>query len=844
MITRRAVLDEETKEKIRQRVKTILDQGESDQEPASAPQTEAESDDSGEGTLFLFDAADHGRRVVAIEFNTKEEFEKYKEDHDLDPHTRVKIKQPSGKPQKKEEAPANRKPKKEEPAKAPSAPKKEEKPAEKTPAKPEQDGTRKPGDPLPSNHPSRIPEGMHRQVAIKDSLIDEFGAEAKNWRTHKIHPSQITMNVTVRFPDGTSKKYGQLSPDEKARVDKAVSSGLAASKGIGDYTSVSTDAFHHNMGVSLARYDDASVEEEKNENEEPVSKDSMAEVSSSLRENGRTILKKYAKSMSSISRPMAERFVDDMSDAVSEAIRDGSLSGVKQSDLDEFVREEVKRLIHQEAETRRRSLGDHGIRHVAGNARNTMSMLGELQRGGANITGKQKLMALSAMANHDIGYTVGDVAVDITKGKAHKAYSKDLVEQEKDRYDKIFGEQDGKKLRDIVATHDDPDFDWEADPVGASVRLADNTSLFGDDKVQDLFLRSPRATELACKLQLAAAAKPQDKGLQDKIKGQLHEVVDSGEFEDADKEALHAQIDEMSEGKFSSSGDVLSRFSGKLSGFSYDPERKVMNVNMKYSSEGQMVDQLFGDELASRQFGKLAKDLGAQPVRGKRGNTVFKGKDGKPVFQLNIDGFDGKDEPATAAMRRFKESTARSELTSASRLVSTPPDPSERDVAKAKAAVEGAKDKFSKEEWDKLMEAFDSGEASELSKKLGSWPLLQSETAFLESMTASDRIARRLTLSALAERVASDIVAARGMQTTRKDKDLMSDTGGTSKHRKTPELRPPRPDARNRYRTKIKTPEERDPDTDRREASTGFESIAASHLSRFPRTFREIVWRS
>jgi len=57
--------------------------------------------------------------------------------------------------------------------------------------------------------------------------------------------------------------------------------------------------------------------------------------------------------------------------------------------------------------------------------------------------------------------------------------------------------------------------------------------------------------------------------------------------------------------------------------------------------------------------------------------------------------------------------------------------------------------------------------------------------------------------------------AARGQQLNRKDKDLMSDTGGSSKGPgKEPNLKPPRDDVRKPFRTKNKPSDERDPDTD------------------------------
>lgn len=66
------------------------------------------------------------------------------------------------------------------------------------------------------------------------------------------------------------------------------------------------------------------------------------------------------------------------------------------------------------------------------------------------------------------------------------------------------------------------------------------------------------------------------------------------------------------------------------------------------------------------------------------------------------------------------------------------------------------------------------------------------------------------------ERAIAERIAARGLQVNRKDKDLMSDTGGTSKGRdkKTP-MKPPREDLKNRWRTKDKPSKEREKDSDK-----------------------------
>ena len=64
--------------------------------------------------------------------------------------------------------------------------------------------------------------------------------------------------------------------------------------------------------------------------------------------------------------------------------------------------------------------------------------------------------------------------------------------------------------------------------------------------------------------------------------------------------------------------------------------------------------------------------------------------------------------------------------------------------------------------------------------------------------------------------IAREIIGKSGLQMNRKDKDVMNDTGGSSKgKRKEPEIKPPRDDCRNPFRSKNKPAEQRDPDTDK-----------------------------
>jgi hypothetical protein len=118
----------------------------------------------------------------------------------------------------------------------------------------------------------------------------------------------------------------------------------------------------------------------------------------------------------------------------------------------------------------------------------------------------------------------------------------------------------------------------------------------------------------------------------------------------------------------------------------------------------------------------------------------------------------------------------------------------------------------------------------------------------------------------LMESIAKAIMASRGNQTERKDKDLIQDTGGKSKgiRDREPFQKPPRDEDRKPFRTKDRPNEERDMDTDKdtdkkNDNDTRISaivtrlthghlatkvaniSVARSLLSRMPPTFRQAI---
>jgi len=70
------------------------------------------------------------------------------------------------------------------------------------------------------------------------------------------------------------------------------------------------------------------------------------------------------------------------------------------------------------------------------------------------------------------------------------------------------------------------------------------------------------------------------------------------------------------------------------------------------------------------------------------------------------------------------------------------------------------------------------------------------------------------TIAAELLRIASLLTGKSGLQMNRKDKDLISDTGGGSYMRVEPKVKPPREDVKKPFSKKNKKPSERDRDVD------------------------------
>jgi len=638
---------------------------------------EAAGKPSADGDIFVpFDSKPDGKSRVSFEFETQAQLEDY-----LDQHPAADKKLHSVKPQKSRRGPA------------------EAQPEERT---------------------IRLRDEQGKEHVVREQQIADYG-----WESHSVSLAQVTPHTKIFFADGASKLYSELTAEEKRKVDGAIKEGVAHTRGMNDYTKVNLDTLQKNMNRNLSRYS-TGVREVRNNSSRPVGKTTSASLAKKMEKTGSALLERYAPAMTKVSRGKMETFVESYIGAVRSAIDDDSLKGIAESDIDEYFRSDIKTLLHQEIETRRRSMGDHGIRHAVANAMNSAKMLDELSKSGVAVSGIDKLMALSIQVNHDIGYTVGAVATDTSKGKLHKGYSTQLLDEGVARQERIFGTDRAREFINIVDTHDVNDINWETYPVASAVRLADSITLFGEDKVQDLFVRSPKALEVVGRMRLAAESGDEELALS--LKKELHGIVDEGEYEEEDKEALHQQVSEMSESGFSTTLDILSRFSGRITELSYDGDAKKMIVGMKYSKEGEIVDSVFGDKTSARQFEKFIADMGTGESEG--GVTDFK-SNGRVAFSLRRDTETDSDKDGTTehseVLADFAKHTVRPTLSKARLALK------EGDGKGALESLKNERDKFSDKEWLDIEKLFreNDGDLGAVYAALSKWPLLARELMYL-----------------------------------------------------------------------------------------------------------------
>jgi hypothetical protein len=304
----------------------------------------------------------------------------------------------------------------------------------------------------------------------------------------------------------------------------------------------------------------------------------------------------------------------------------GKKAGVDEAVLGELMEANTRKLAHQEIEAARRTLGDHGVRHLAVNGEQGDKIFDALEKAGTKVEPMDRFMARQVWIDHDMGYTVSAIAQGgfAVKDNYHPQASTVLAIQQGDVMGKAFGKDGVQKYVDAVANHSGSDVDWKADPFGSAVRLADNTHLFAD-KMPEVLFDSPAAVEAMVKIQMAGQLipgtggdgkrTPEEKarfktliaGVKENLSKEIRKRED---LPDKTKEALLNATKELGAltPKF-----LISRLAGRSPEFEFDKKTGHMVVNIEQSDARHTIGEVFGEDEEDKQFQKLLKDYGTDP---------------------------------------------------------------------------------------------------------------------------------------------------------------------------------------------------------------------------------------
>ena len=297
----------------------------------------------------------------------------------------------------------------------------------------------------------------------------------------------------------------------------------------------------------------------------------------------------------------------------------GKEVGIAPDAIAGLVRGNIEKLALQEVKAGERTIGDHGIRHLSVNVVQGKKILSALGASGQKISALDRMMLTQVMIDHDMGYTIPAIHEGGFKvsDKFHPQASRVLWDRQGDM-SRIFGSANFAKMGEMIEAHSGSGMDWGGDPLGSTVRLADNTHLFAD-KMPDLLYNKPKGAELMAKIALAKGAfgiSLGKKGLKAAGKSaELQEVI--GALRDAMKAHIDGRADippnyrarlSKAANEISHVSEVFlaSRLAGRSPNFTFSGGQ--MRVTVEQSDARKAIGEVFGADEQDKQFLKMLVD--------------------------------------------------------------------------------------------------------------------------------------------------------------------------------------------------------------------------------------------
>jgi hypothetical protein len=189
-------------------------------------------------------------------------------------------------------------------------------------------------------------------------------------------------------------------------------------------------------------------------------------------DNLRAEIEAYGYLLAEDARALLERFVEETRALLAACLRQKAIA-LDAGDLYDILRDWVQKLVYQELSSRRRAMGDRGIRRICANIALADQVYERLKKL-PGFSPRQPLLMRCIHVHQDLGHTAYAARVSYRGGKLHRAYGARIFTDEMNRYRSLFDNDELELARAAVATHSAEELPFREARVLALVRAVDH----------------------------------------------------------------------------------------------------------------------------------------------------------------------------------------------------------------------------------------------------------------------------------------------------------------------------------------------------------------------------------
>lgn len=179
---------------------------------------------------------------------------------------------------------------------------------------------------------------------------------------------------------------------------------------------------------------------------------------------------------------LLRRFVSETRALLELCIQQNAIAGINASVMHDLLRDWLEKLIYQELVSRRRAMGDRGVRRIAANIDLAEPIYQHLQQVTSQAL-RQRLLMRIIHVHQDLGHTAYAARVSYRGSKLHRAYGARIFTDELNALRNLLRHKELQLCRSAVATHSSEELPLMESLVLAMVRAVDHLAPFAPHRV-------------------------------------------------------------------------------------------------------------------------------------------------------------------------------------------------------------------------------------------------------------------------------------------------------------------------------------------------------------------------